>query len=312
MDTTSVSASNFVEGVDLSFKIILGVSLFFLIGITIVMIYFIVRYRRSKNPSAKQIEGSNTLEIVWTVIPLGLVMVMFYYGWAGWKPMTEVPDDALDVKSVARMWSWTFEYDNGKFSDTLYVPVNKPIKIDLVSLDVLHSLYIPAFRVKSDMVPGMDKDMWFTPQKTGTYDLFCAEYCGLRHSYMSSAVVVLPEDTFEKWYGDTTGVSPVGGDEALMPGRVVINKNGCNACHTFDGSKLAGPSYKGLYGSERVVTTGGEKRTVIADEEYLRRSIYQPNADIVDGYNKGLMLSYKDQITEKELDQIIEYLKTLK
>ncbi|MBN1339806.1 MAG: cytochrome c oxidase subunit II [Bacteroidales bacterium] len=299
-------ASNFVKGVDLSFAVILGISVIFLVGITAVMIYFVWKYRRSKNPKATQIEGNNKLEILWTVIPTILVLIMFYYGWLGYKPMRDIPEDAIPIKATAQMWSWNFEYANGKNSDTLVVPLNKAVKLDLVSRDVLHSLYVPAFRIKEDVVPGRTNKMWFIAQETGKYDLFCAEYCGLRHAYMLSKVVVLPEDEYTKWYNDTTSALA-----NVHPGLQVIKKNACVSCHSFDGTKLVGPSFRGIWGKSETVVTDGKERSITVDEDYLRRSIYDPNADIVIGYNPGLMISYKELIGEDDLAQIIEYLKTL-
>ncbi|MFW5710108.1 MAG: cytochrome c oxidase subunit II, partial [Bacteroidota bacterium] len=196
-------ASNFVEGVDRAFVFILSVAIFFLVSITIAMVYFIIRYNKKKNPKATQIKGSVTLEVLWTAIPLVLVLLMFYYGWTGWRPMQKAPEDTFNIKSISRMWSWAFEYDNGKMTDTLYVPQGQPVKLDLISQDVIHSLYIPAFRVKQDIVPGRNGMMWFVAEKPGRYDLFCTEYCGLRHSYMETEVVVLTPEEFEKWYADT-------------------------------------------------------------------------------------------------------------
>lgn len=312
-DINPQNASNFVAGVDLAFMIILGISIFFLVAITVVMLVFIRKYRRDRHPKAIQDEGSTKLEIIWTVIPLALVMVMFYFGWMGWKPMKDAPEDAMRVKAIARMWNFQFEYENGKFTDSLYVPVNQPVVLDLVALDVLHSLYIPAFRVKEDMVPGNDKVMWFVPGQVGSYDLFCTEYCGLEHSYMYTGVKVMPEDEFEEWLSDTTAAAPVVAEDATpaQQGYQVMVKNGCNACHSSDGSKLVGPSYLGIWGTMQKVTSGGEKREVMVDEEYVRRSIYDPNADIVDGYNKGLMLSYEGLVSEEEIDLIIAYIRDL-
>jgi len=307
-------SSNFVADVDLAFMVILCISAFFLIGLTIVMIVFISKYKKEKHPKAIQNEGSTTLEIIWTVIPLLLVLVMFYFGWMGWRPMKNPPEEAMHVKAVARMWQFSFQYENGKFTDTLYVPVGEPVILDLVALDVLHALYIPAFRVKEDMVPGQDKTMWFIPGTEGQFDLFCAEYCGLEHSYMFTSVNVMPKEEFEKWIADTTAVaSPVtdAGVSLADQGWAVLRKNGCNACHSVDGSKLVGPSYLGGWGSTRTVLTGREKREVLVDEDYVRRSIYDPNADIVDGYNKGLMLSYEGMVSDEEVKLIIEYLKEL-
>ncbi len=306
-------ASNFVAGVDRAFMIILGVAILFLIGLTVTMLVFIRKYRKDRHPKAIQNEGSNKLEAIWTIIPLILVLVMFYFGWMGWRPMKNPPDDAMRVKAIARMWKFQFQYENGKVTDSLYVPINEPVILDLVALDVLHSLYIPAFRVKEDMVPGQDKQMWFIPGTEGSYDLFCTEYCGLEHSYMFTGVKVMPEDAFESWIEDTTAVAVVADVEATPADRgfEVLQRNGCNACHSSDGSKLVGPSYLGHWGTMRKVVTGREEREVLFDSAYVRRSIYDPNADVVEGFNRGLMLPYEGIVSEEEVDLIIEYLKAL-
>jgi len=298
-------ASNFVHGVDLTFIIILGISLFFLVGITAVMIYFVIRYSRKRNPKATNIEGNTKLEILWTVIPLILVLVMFWFGWVGYQPMRKVPEGAIPVKAIGQMWSWSFEYPNGKKSAELVVPLNKPVKLDLFSRDVLHSLYIPAFRIKEDVVPGKNNYMWFTALELGEYDLNCAEYCGERHSYMLSKVKVLPEAEYESWLVQ----SDIPADE--HPGLSVLKQNGCIACHSLDGSKIVGPSFKGIYGHEVEVITDGKERKIIVDDEYILKSIYEPNADVVKGFNPGLMISYKEQLKEEDVKKIIEYIKGL-
>jgi cytochrome c oxidase subunit 2 len=193
------------------------------------------------------------------------------------------------------------------------VPVNEPVILDLVALDVLHSLYIPAFRVKEDMVPGQEKVMWFIPGTEGDFDLFCTEYCGLEHSYMFTGVKVMPREEFDAWIKDTTAAAPViDADMTLADqGFQVLQQNGCNACHSSDGTKLVGPSYLGGWGGTRTVITDREEREVPVDEEYLKRSIYDPNADLVKGYNRGLMLSYEGMVSEEEVGLIIEYLKAL-
>jgi len=306
-------ASNFVAGVDLAFMIILGISIIFLIGLTILMIVFIYKYRKDKHPKAIQNEGSTKLEVIWTAIPLVLVLVMFYFGWMGWRPMTNPPDEAMHVKAIARMWQFQFQYENGKTTDTLYVPINEPVILDLVALDVLHSLYIPAFRVKEDMVPGQEKFMWFIPGTEGEFDLFCTEYCGLEHSYMFTGVKVMPKADFESWIADTTAVAAVVDSETSLAdqGYEVLRRNGCNACHSVDGTKLVGPSYLGGWGNNRTVITDREEREVTIDEEYIKRSIFDPNADVVKGFNQGLMLSYEGMVSEEEVNLIIEYLKAL-
>lgn len=307
------NASNFVAGVDQAFMVILGISIFFLVALTIVMLIFIYRYKKEKHPNAIQNEGNNKLEIIWTAIPLILVMIMFYFGWMGWKPMKNPPEEAMHVKAIARMWNFRFEYENGKFTDSLIVPINEPVIIDLVALDVLHSMYIPAFRVKEDMIPGQDKLLWFIPGTEGTFDLFCTEYCGLEHSYMFTAVKVIPKEDFDAWMSDTTQVVPAVTAETSLAdqGWEVLRRNGCNSCHSVDGSKLIGPSYLGGWGGTRTVVTGRETREIMVDEEYVKRSIFEPDADVVDGFNKGLMLSYDGMVSEEEVELIIEYLKAL-
>ncbi len=299
-------ASNFVKGVDTSLAVILGISIFFLIGITVVMIYFVIRYNKKRNPKATNIEHNNTLEILWTVIPTILVLIMFYYGWAGFKPMREVPDDAMVVKAYGQMWQWTFEYDNGKKSDKLVVPKGKAVKLDLISLDVLHALYIPAFRIKEDVVPGKTNFMWFEARKLGEYDVLCAEYCGQRHAYMISKLIVKEQADYDNWYINELGVS------TDPPGLSILKQNACISCHSLDGTVLVGPTFKGIWERKQIIIRDGKEIEIVVDKEYMRRSLNKPNDDIVKGFNKGLMISYEDKINEEQLDQIIEYLKTLK
>jgi len=308
--SNTVDASNFVNGVDKAFFLIMGISFVFLIGLTFTMLYFVYKYNNKKNPVATQIKGSTKLEIIWTVIPTILVLVMFYYGWAGWAPMRTAPKDSFTI--TGRMWNYTFDYENGKKTDTLYVPMNKAIKMKLVSLDVIHGFYIPAFRIKEDVVPGREKMSWFIAQKEGSFELFCSEYCGMNHSYMYTYVKVLPEDQFNKWYVDTTKRVEAAVDSPTANGKRIMKNIGCFACHSIDGSKLVGPSFKGIYGHKVTVSTGGNDREITIDDEYIKKSIYDPNADVVKGFNKGLMLSYTGQLSEEDVKQITEYLKTLK
>ena len=308
-------ASNFVQGVDTAFLVILGISFFFLIGLTVVMIYFIYKYNSKRHPVATQIHGSTTLEIVWTVIPFVLTMVMFYYGWAGWNTMQKPPKDAMEVTVIGRMWNFSYEYENGRRTDTLFLPKDKAVKLNLKAMDVLHSFYIPAFRVKQDMVPNMENNfMWFIPQRIGLFEVFCAEYCGLQHSYMYSNVKVMEDSDFKAWITDTTHVAAEAAmmDSPGATGKKIMQNIGCFACHTIDGTKLVGPSFKGIWGEEQTVVTGKETRKVTIDDEYVKRSIYDPNADVVESFMKGLMVSYQGQLSEDDIASIIEYMKTVK
>ncbi len=292
--------------VDSIFLFIVGISVFMLALVTFLMILFLIKFNRKKNPVAKDIEGNLPLEIIWIVIPTLLVLAMFYYGWAGFKIMRNPPKDAMPVKVTARMWSWSFTYENGQKSDELKVPLNKPVKLIITSEDVVHSLFIPAFRVKEDAVPGMETYLWFLPDKIGAYDLFCTEYCGVGHHSMISKVIVMSQEDFSKWYEKREEALP-GVKDALT----LMKKNSCLDCHTVDGTVEVGPSFKGIFGKKVVVLTKGRERKLIVDEEYLRRSMLEPGADVVKGFS-DVMPSQKDVLTGEEIDTIINYIKNLK
>lgn len=292
-------ASSYSGLVDKTFWFILGASVILLLGITITMIYFIVKYRRSKHPHAKDIEGSATLETLWTVLPTVLVMVMFYYGWAGFKVMRDTPAGAMPVTVQARMWSWSFKYENGKQTTELVVPVGRPVAVKLESADVIHSFFVPAFRLKEDCVPGRQNRAWFQAEREGTYDILCAEYCGDQHSTMLAKLVAVHPDTFDVWI-EQGGGRPTG--------QKLLQLKGCVACHTSDGSKLVGPSFKGIYGHTVKVMTNGVEREVMVDDEYIRRSLLEPNADIVVGYQPQ-MPALGNQLDEEDIQLIIDYIK---
>jgi len=194
--------SNFANSVDGTFLFTLIVSVFFLVLITVLMIFFVIKYSRKRNPKATNIHGNMFLEIAWTGIPTILVLIMFWYGWQGYKEMVTVPENAMPIDVTAQMWKWSFKYEDGKTTDSLYVPVNTPIKLTLHSNDVNHSFFIPAFRLKKDVFPNRERVAWFIAKETGEYDIACSEYCGLNHSYMYSKIFVLPEEEFKNWlYG---------------------------------------------------------------------------------------------------------------
>ncbi len=198
------SASNFSNNVDAVFLYIAGLSFIVLIGIIVAMIYFVIRYSRKRNPVPTHIEENLTLEILWTTIPLVLFISMFYFGWVGYKDMRAIPSDAMQIKVTARMWQWTFEYPNGLKTDTLYVPVGAAVRAELHSVDVNHAFYIPAFRIKKDVYANKNNDIWFRSEKIGRYDIACAEYCGLKHSGMYSAVYIMKQEDFDSWYKTTS------------------------------------------------------------------------------------------------------------
>ena len=301
------NASNFVHGSDLSTLIIGGFGVFFLVSFTAIMILFVVKYNKKRNPKATQIKDNIVLETTWITLPVILVLFMFYIGWSGFLPMRQDPKDAMHVKAIGRMWKWTFEYPGNKVSDTLVLPLNKAVRVDLVSKDVIHGFFVPAFRIKEDCVPGKNNYSWFIPGEIGDFDLLCSAYCGVNHSYMSAIIRIVPQERFNKWLA----VLPVKKADTNL-GHKVIEKNGCIACHSVDGSKMVGPTFKGLYGSSVEVSTDGTVHKIIADNAYIKSSIVDPNKDIVTGYSKGLMKSYNYRVTDKDIQQINEYLKTLK
>jgi cytochrome c oxidase subunit 2 len=293
------------------FLFLLVISVVLLIGITFTMIYFVIKYNRKKNPTPANIESHLLLEITWIVIPTALVLAMFYYGWSGFKLMRTVPEGAMTVKATGRMWSWQFEYDNGMKSGELKVPLGKPVRLLITSQDVLHSLFIPAYRIKEDAVPGMETHLWFLPDKAGEFDLFCSEYCGVDHSSMVSKVIVTEEDDFNAWYREAGKTAKGAGGDAESQGHELLEEKGCLDCHTVDGSIEIGPSFKGLFGRTVLVTSRGKEREVIADESYIKNSILHPDADIVKGFD-NIMPSQEGNVSEEEVNEIILYLKDLK
>ncbi|MGD0710643.1 MAG: cytochrome c oxidase subunit II [Bacteroidales bacterium] len=302
------NASNFVQGVDKTFFIILGISFFFLILITFLMIFFVIKYNRKKNKAAVQIKDNIFLEITWITIPVILVCLMFYYGYAAYLPMRNAPKDAMQVTALARMWKWTFEYKGKKQSDNLVVPINKAVKINLVSQDVIHGFFIPDFRIKEDIVPGKDNYAWFIPQELGEYEIFCSAYCGIDHSYMASKVIVVTQAEFDKWLVSVKEKSTETNNEGL----IILQKNGCLGCHSIDGSKIIGPTFKGFYGSTVEVIEDDNHKKIIADSTYIKVHIIKPDKYIVVGYQKGIMKSYKDILKDEDIRKITKYLETIK
>ncbi|MCU0376689.1 MAG: cytochrome c oxidase subunit II [Bacteroidales bacterium] len=300
-------ASNLADGVDKAFLFIFIIAFIFIIGISAFMIWTLIHFSRKKGKAPMQFSGSMKLEVVWTVIPTILVLLMFWIGWKGFAPMRRVPPDAMRVTAIGRMWEWEFVYQDSMRSKELVLPINKPVKLDLVSEDINHSLFIPAFRVKEDVIPGYDNWLWFTPNYIGDYEILCTEYCGLLHSAMIAKTRIVEQEEFDKWLADLRTASFIPDPEGL----VLLRGTGCLACHSLDGAKLVGPSFRGFYGSQRIVTSGNTQKTITADDEYLISSIYNPDEQIVEGYSRGLMQSYRGLLNESDISIIAEYLKTL-
>ena len=297
------------DAVDPVFKFIFGVCVLLLGGITATMLCFVIRYRRSRAPQpTSQVDNNLWLEAIWVVLPSVLVMAMFYYGWAGYLTLRTVPKNALPVTATARMWNWNFTYANGRKSSKLFVPVGRPVVVDLVSADILHGFFLPAFRVKRDVVPGMKNNAWFVAEKAGSYDLFCSQYCGKGHSAMITTVEALPEAEFAAWLEQKGGQDGVG--EAKPDGARLAKAKSCLACHSLDGSRGVGPSFKGLYGKQLTVLQDGKPVVITADETYLRESIRSPNAKIVDGF-QPVMPVFSD-LTDAEVEALVEFIEGVK
>ena len=189
-----------VRGIDLAFWYILGISVILLIGITAVMIFFVIKYRRSKNPVPTDIRDNLNLEVVWTVIPTIIALTMFWVGWKSYIGLREVPEDAIEIEVAGQMYSWIFLYPNDKETeDELVVPLGKAVKLNIESWDVLHSFYIPSYRIKVDAVRGMTTYAWFMADKEGEYDILCTEYCGVDHAYMVAKLKIVPEEEYKIW-----------------------------------------------------------------------------------------------------------------
>jgi cytochrome c oxidase subunit II len=295
--------SNTTGKIDSAFLFIVSACVILLAIVTICMVVFLIRYNRARHPRPEHVRESILLEVVWTVIPTILVIFMFYFGWVDFEFIRNPPRGAMPVEVTARQWSWLFTYDNGKQDDVLRVPVEKPVKLIMTSVDVLHCLFIPAFRIKEDCVPGMKTHLWFTADRIGSYDIYCTEYCGVGHSHMRSKVIVMAPADFEKWRSTAES-------KALVDlGPKLLQSKGCLGCHSLDGSPKVGPTFKGLYGRKETVETGGRERSITADEAYIDQSIREPQGDIVKGYPPVMP---RIPLTDDERKAIVAYLETVK
>lgn len=300
-------ASTNASDVDELIKFILSTSIYLFLFVTVISLYFLWRFRRGKKVTFTSGIASNVrLEILWTVIPTILVFIVFYWGFTSFLKLYVVPEKSLEIKVTGKKWLWSIDYPNGVNTvNEFVIPVDKPIKVLISSEDVIHSFYIPAFRIKQDAVPNRYTVVTFQAKDVGEYDLFCAEYCGKGHADMIGKVRVLSEPDYEKW------LQSAGGAETLSPvelGKKLYTQKACNTCHSIDGSVGFGPTMKGFYGRPAKLTDGS---TVEADENYLRESILEPSAKIAEGY-KPNMPTYQGILKSKDVDAIIAYIKTLK
>ena len=308
------AASSLAGETDALFLFLLGISLFFALLIAGLIVYFMVRFRR--RPGVEHVSepaghsaaghGSLWLEITWTAIPFAIVMVVFFWGASLFAKLRTVPADAMQIDVVGKQWMWKLQHMEGRREiDELHVPVGRPVKLMMTSEDVIHSFYVPAFRVKQDAVPGRYSTVWFEATKPGTYHLFCAEYCGTLHSGMIGRIVVMEQAAFAAWLaGETPGAGNV---PVAVAGEQLFRAQGCGTCHRADGSGQ-GPALAGVFGRTITLESGA---TVTADDGYLRESIVNPQAKIVAGY-KPVMPTFQGLLSEEDVMRLLAYVKSLK
>ena len=296
-------ASTMAPRVDAVYFVLIGVSVFFATLISLAIIFFAFRYRRrSELDRPPEILGDLRLEIVWTVIPLGFTMVMFIWGAKLYYETYSPPPNAMEIHIVAKQWMWKAQHPDGRAEiDELHVPVGQPVKLLLTSQDVIHDFFVPAFRIKTDVLPGRYMTVWFEASKTGAFRLFCAEYCGTQHSGMLGRIVVMAPADYQRWLSG----APTGRTMAQTGARL-FQSLGCVACH-IDTDTERGPALAGLVGQQVRLQSG---KVALADESYIRESIVNPQAKIVAGY-RPLMPTFKGLVSEEGISQIIAYLKTL-
>jgi cytochrome c oxidase subunit 2 len=296
-------ASTMAPRVDALFYFLVAVTVFFVALIFFMIVFFAVKYRRRAEDERPQpIEGMVWLEVFWSVVPFGLTMVMFVWGAIIFLDIFNPPNDALEISIVGRQWMWKAQHPEGQSEiNELHVPARQPVKLTMTSEDVIHDFFLPAFRVKQDVLPGRYTSLWFEATKAGVYPLYCAEYCGTQHSGMIGRVVVMEPAEFERWLGGgATGMS------MAELGASLFQRFGCAACHQAAGTSQ-GPSLAGLFGKTVKLQEGN---TVTADENYIRESILDPRAKTVAGY-QPIMPTFKGLVSEEAILQIIAYIKSL-
>ena len=296
-------ASSIARSVDQLYFFLTAVTLFFTALIFSIIFYFMIKYRRrSPDERPKAIEGSFPLEVLWTVVPTLTVALIFVWGSTLYFRNSEAPRGAMEIFVTGKQWMWKVEHPEGQREiNELHVPLGRPVKLTMTSEDVIHDFFVPAFRVKKDVLPGRYTTLWFEATKVGTFHLFCAQYCGAFHAGMIGSIIVQEPDQFESWLA---GGAP--GESMEQAGSKVFQSSGCPTCHTPDGTGL-GPSFLGVYGNPVKLTNG---QTVTADDAFLRECIIQPALRRVAGFSP-IMPSFQGQLTEEQLNNVIAYLRAL-
>jgi cytochrome c oxidase subunit 2 len=298
-------ASTLAPEIDALFYFVYWTSIVLFVGVVGAMLYFAYKYRR-QHPGERPapVKENKLLEISWIVIPTILVLIVFTWGFQSFVKMGTAPPNSYEITVTGEQWNWSFTYPNGtSITNELHVPVGRPVRLKMSSTDVIHSFFVPVFRTKQDVLPDRYTYLWFEATETGTFKAFCTEYCGTQHSAMDAKVVVHEQGDFQQWV-------KTGGGVADMPpaeyGKVLYERQGCNACHSLDGSDGTGPTWQGLYGTKNHPLAGGE--TVTVDANYLRESILQPGAKIAAGYGNVMPSNY-NSLSERQVTSLIAFMK---
>jgi cytochrome c oxidase subunit II len=298
------AASTIAGRVDALYFFLIAVSLFFFLLIIGLLAVFAIKYRRRREDERpEQVHGSLRLELLWTIVPFLLSMVMFGWGAVLYFDIYTPPPDAMNIYVVGKQWMWKIQHPEGNREiNELHVPVGVPVRLIMTSEDVIHSFFIPAFRIKMDVLPGRYTSVWFEATETGEYHLFCAEYCGTKHAEMIGTVYVMEQIDYQDWLTGAAAAPRSMAEE----GREVYDQLGCGTCHEqVDGAR--GPSLRGLYGSPVELMTG---EIVVADDDYIRRSILEPSSQITAGF-APIMPTYRGQVSEEEILRLITYIRSL-
>lgn len=301
------AATEYAKDVNFFHDIIFYMSIVLFLGLMGTALVFTFRFRKRKGNEVakKQVVENLTIELLWTIVPFFIVMAMFFWGFRDYIKSQVSPVGTTEIKVIAQKWNWIFEYPQGfKSAKELVVPVGRPVRLTMVSRDVIHSFYLPNFALKRDIMPFRYTSLVVNAEKEGNYQVFCAEYCGDQHSSMYAVLRVVSESKYEEFVQKKrkeVDISP------LELGKQIYTSYGCNACHSLDGTPLAGPSWRGIYGKKRIFEGGGE---AIADENYIRSSIVSPSTHIVKGY--GASMPSFAYLTDKQIEALIAYIKSLK
>jgi cytochrome c oxidase subunit 2 len=297
-------ASTLAPEIDSLFYFVSWVSLILFVGVIGMMVYFVVKYRRrTPEDRPELVHESKLMEVSWIVVPTILVLLVFAWGFRAFVQLSVAPPDSYVVDVRAKKWLWEFEHASGAQTvGELHVPVNRPVRLQMSSEDVIHSFFIPAFRVKHDVLPNRYTSVWFEATRADTFQVFCTEYCGTQHSGMLAKVIAMPEEDFNEWLQTGGGAA----EDLPLPeyGAQLYQQQACFTCHSIDGSSNVGPSFQGLFGKQRTFQDG---TSTVADENYIRESILQPGAHVVEGYQNVMPASYAS-LNERQLSALIAFI----